>query len=198
MIYIDSPYNTGNEFIYNDDFSENTESYFQRSNQKDEVGQHLVANTEANGRFHSDWLSMIYPRLKLARNLLQEDGVIFVSIDENEVANLRKVCDEIFGDENFVGTISWKSKYGPGAKTRTFIEVHEYILCYSRSPISDIQSQLSGEQILDFEKNKDEKYEQRGGYVTQPLMTKNLDDRTSLQYETKFFQWIDEQQGDAK
>ena len=92
---------------------------------------------------------MIYPRLKLARNLLQEDGVIFVSIDENEVANLRKVYDEIFGDENFVGTISWKSKYGAGAKTRTFIEVHEYILCYSRSPISDIQSQLSGEQILD-------------------------------------------------
>ncbi len=88
--------------------------------------------------------------------------MIFVSIDENEVANLRKVCDEIFGDENFVGTISWKSKYGAGAKTRTFIEVHEYILCYSRLPISDIQSQLSGEQILDFEKNKDEKYEQRG------------------------------------
>ena len=92
MIYIDPPYNTGKDFIYNDNYSEKSESYLHRSNQKDDVGNHLTANTEANGRFHSDWLSMIYPRLRLARNLLRTDGVIFISIDDGEVANLRKVC----------------------------------------------------------------------------------------------------------
>ncbi|SJM95002.1 Type III restriction-modification system methylation subunit (fragment) [Crenothrix polyspora] len=91
MIYIDPPYNTGKEFIYDDDFSEDMASYFQRSNQKDEAGQRMVANTETNGRFHSDWLSMMYPRLKLARNLLRDDGVIFISIDDGEVANLSNV-----------------------------------------------------------------------------------------------------------
>jgi adenine-specific DNA-methyltransferase len=110
MIYIDPPYNTGNDFIYEDDFAEDSESYLQRSNQKDEVGNRLVANNESNGRFHSDWLSMIYPRLKLARNLLRNDGVIFISIDDDEVHNLRKMCDEIFGEANFVANIVWQSR----------------------------------------------------------------------------------------
>lgn len=109
MIYIDPPYNTGNDFIYEDDFAEDTESFLKRSNQKDEEGNRLVANTDANGRFHSDWLSMMYPRLKLARNLMSDSGVIFISIDDNEVANLKKVCDEIFGGKNFVATISIQS-----------------------------------------------------------------------------------------
>ena len=102
MIYIDPPYNTGNDFIYEDDFAEDTASYLQRSNQKDPEGNRLVANNESNGRFHSDWLSMIYPRLKLARNLLRDDGVIFISIDDNEQANLKRVCDEVFGEGNFI------------------------------------------------------------------------------------------------
>ncbi len=186
MIYIDPPYNTGNDFVYEDDFAEETGAYFERSMQKDEAGNRLVANQESNGRFHSDWLSMIYSRLKLARNLLHDDGVIFISIDDNEQANLKRLCDEVFGDENFVGVVCWKNKYGAGAKTKTFIDVHEYILCYSKTMVSDIQSTLSNEQMLEYEKNKDDKYAFRGGYITQPLMTKSLDDRKSLQYEITY------------
>ena len=110
MIYIDPPYNTGNDFIYEDDFAEETESYKLRSNQKDEAGNRLTANTESNGRFHSDWLSMMYSRLKLARILLRDDGVIFISIDDGEVSNLRKLCDEIFGEDNFAAQIIWKKR----------------------------------------------------------------------------------------
>jgi len=105
MIYIDPPYNTGNDFIYEDDFAENTDEFLKRSNQKDEEGNRLVANTESNGRFHSDWLTMIYPRLKLARTLLSDDGVICISIDEGEKANLKRLCDEIFGEENYRNAI---------------------------------------------------------------------------------------------
>ncbi len=132
MIYIDPPYNTGNDFIYEDDFAENAEEFLKRSNQKDEEGNRLVANTEANGRFHSDWLSMIYPRLKLARNLLSDDGVIFVSIDDNEVTNLRKVCDEIFGEQNFIAQIVWKKRSTP-PNDRIIAAQHEYILCVTRN-----------------------------------------------------------------
>ncbi|SJM89770.1 site-specific DNA-methyltransferase [Crenothrix polyspora] len=110
MIYIDPPYNTGNDFIYEDDFAEDSESYLLKSNQKDEAGNRLVANNESNGRFHSDWLSMMYPRLKLARNLLRDDGVIFISIDDNEQANLKRLCDEIFGEDSFLASIIWKKK----------------------------------------------------------------------------------------
>lgn len=186
MIYIDPPYNTGNDFIYNDDFSEDIETYVERSNQKDTKGNRMITNPESNGRFHSDWATMIYPRLRLARNLLREDGVVFISIDDGEYANLRRICDEIFGEKNLVGVIVWKNKYGAGAKTRTFIEVHEYILCYSKSLISDIQSPLTDEQLSEYEKNKDDKYNIRGGYITQPLMTTSLDDRKTLQYEIQY------------
>ena len=101
MIYIDPPYNTGNDFVYEDDFAENTDEYLANSGQFDDEGNRLVQNTESNGRFHTDWLNMIYPRLKLAKDLLSDDGVIFISIDDNEVGNLRKVCDEVFGEDNF-------------------------------------------------------------------------------------------------
>lgn len=135
MIYIDPPYNTGKDFIYEDDFAENTESYLHRSNQKDEVGNRLVANNESNGRFHSDWLSMMYPRLKLARNLLNTNGIIFLSIHDAELANLKKISDEIFGTENFVGQVTWKARVKPvnigEAKFRPQKEV-EYILIYQR------------------------------------------------------------------
>ncbi len=130
MIYIDPPYNTGKDFIYEDDFSDSVDNYLRQSNQTDVEGGRLIANTEANGRFHSDWLSMIYPRLKLARNLLREDGAIFISIDDNESDNLRKVCGEVFGEENFVGQIVWqRSKKGD---SKLIAKVHEYVLCYVR------------------------------------------------------------------
>lgn len=133
MIYIDPPYNTGNDFVYSDDFSEGAEEYFWRSNQKDETGGRLVANTEANGRFHSDWLSMMYPRLRLARNLLRDDGVIFISIDDGEVHNLRKICDEIFGADRFIAAFIWKSRQNKDNRTVTGASVdHEYILCYGK------------------------------------------------------------------
>ncbi|MFZ3207763.1 MAG: site-specific DNA-methyltransferase [Geobacteraceae bacterium] len=132
MIYIDPPYNTGNDFIYEDDFAENTDSFLKRSNQKDEDDNHLVANTESNGRFHSDWLSMLYSRLKLAKNLLRDDGVIFISIDDNEVVNLRRICDEIFGENNFVETLVWKRRATP-PNDRIVGKNHEYLLIYSRN-----------------------------------------------------------------
>jgi len=132
MIYIDPPYNTGNDFIYKDNFAENADEFLKRSNQKDETGNRLVTNSESNGRFHSDWLTMIYPRLKLARNLLREDGVIFISIDDDEVSNLRKMCDEIFGEENFIANIVWQKKYAPQNDATYFSDMHDHILVYAR------------------------------------------------------------------
>ena len=133
LIYIDPPYNTGRDFIYDDDYSDDTESYLVRSNQTDESGLRMVANTDANGRFHSDWLSMIYARLRLARNLLRDDGVLFISIDDNEVDNLRKVCTEIFGEENFVAQIIWQKVFSPKNSARWFSEDHDYVLVYAKS-----------------------------------------------------------------
>ena len=133
MIYIDPPYNTGNDFVYNDDFAESAEEYLSNSGQFDEQGNRLVENTECNGRYHTDWLNMIYPRLKVARDLLSEDGVIFISIDENEVSNLGKVCDEIFGESNIVGKIIWERAFAPKNDAKYFSDSHDYILVYARS-----------------------------------------------------------------
>ncbi|MDP3009699.1 MAG: site-specific DNA-methyltransferase [Methylococcales bacterium] len=133
MIYIDPPYNTGNDFIYEDDFAENTADYLQRSNQKDEAGNRLTTNSESNGRFHSDWLSMMYPRLKLARNLLRDDGVIFISIDDNEQANLKRLCDEVFGEDNFAGCFLWLLPRGINAGL--IARAHEYVLCYTKDSL---------------------------------------------------------------
>ncbi len=130
MIYIDPPYNTGNDFVYEDDFAEDLDEFFIRSNQKDEAGNRLVANTEANGRFHSDWLSMLYPRLKLARNLLSDDGIIFISIDDVEICNLIKLCDEIFGGDNFVANFIWEKR--TNRENRKVVSLrHDYIVCYA-------------------------------------------------------------------
>lgn len=134
MIYIDPPYNTGNDFIYKDNFSENNEEFLIRSNQKDQDNNKLEANTESNGRFHSDWLSMIYPRLKLARNLLSDDGVIFISIGDEEYDNVKKVCNEIFGEKNFIETFIWIKKTAPN--NVVIGSVHEYILVYCKDSIS--------------------------------------------------------------
>ena len=134
MIYIDPPYNTGNDFVYNDDFAQTTGEYIHNSGQEDEEGNRLVANTESNGRFHTDWLNMIYPRLKVAKDLLSEDGVIFISIDDNEVENLKKVCDEIFGSSNFVAQFSWQKVYSPKNNNTGISSEVEYIISYSKRP----------------------------------------------------------------
>lgn len=133
MIYIDPPYNTGNDFVYADDFKQNSEEYLTNSGQYDNVGNQLVQNTENNGRFHTDWLNMIYPRLKLAKALLCEDGVIFISIDDKEQDNLKKVCDEIFGPQNFIADIIWKRKRGRDNSARWFSKAHEYCLVYAKN-----------------------------------------------------------------
>lgn len=132
-IYIDPPYNTGNDFIYHDDFTQDFDEFLVKSSQKDITGNRLIANAESNGRFHSDWLSMIYPRIKLARNLLQEEGLIFISIDDCESASLRRLCDEIFGEENFLAQIVWKKIYSGKADASHFSKFHEYILCYAKN-----------------------------------------------------------------
>lgn len=131
MIYIDPPYNTGKDFIYEDNFVSDKTEYEQESGQRDKEGGRLVANLESNGRFHSDWLSMIYPRIKLARNLLRDDGVIFVSIDDNEVANLRRLCDEVFGEDSFLVQFSWRTD-GNFDNQAKFKKCHEYILGYAK------------------------------------------------------------------
>ena len=132
MIYIDPPYNTGNDFVYEDDFAESTADYLANSGQFDEQGNRLVTNTESNGRFHTDWLNMIYPRLKVARDLLTEDGVIFISIDDNEVENLRKVCDEVFGEQNFIATLIWERAFAPKNDAKYVSSSHDYILVYAK------------------------------------------------------------------
>jgi adenine-specific DNA-methyltransferase len=133
MIYIDPPYNTGKDFVYKDNFTEDKEEHLQESGQKDEYNQRLVVNPETAGRYHSDWLSMMYPRLKLARNLLTEDGVIFISIDDNEIHNLRKVCDDIFGEVNFLGTICWRHTQQSKNDERFFSRQSNYNVVYSKS-----------------------------------------------------------------
>lgn len=185
MIYIDPPYNTGNDFVYPDDYSEPLENYLERTGQVDESGQLLTTNSRASGRFHSNWLNMIFPRLVLAKRLLRDDGIIFVSIDDNEIYNLRQVMNEIFGEENFIEQVVWKNKYGAGAMTRGFISVHEYILCYSKNPIENIQTPLDDDSIKQYDK-KDNKFASRGGYVTQPLATTSMDNRPNLRYPIKY------------
>ena len=158
MIFIDPPYNTGKDFIYNDDFSENAGSYLERSNQQDETGNRMVANTESNGRFHSDWLSMIFPRLKLARNLLRDDGVIFISIDDVEQANLKKVCDEVFGGENFIGNLILQTATDNN-QTQINTE-HEYVICFSKNksaqPFWARRSEAANLIMTEYERLKEE------------------------------------------
>jgi adenine-specific DNA-methyltransferase len=138
MIYIDPPYNTGNDFVYDDDYAEGSKDFLRRSAQSDDVGNRLVANTVANGRFHSDWLSMIFARLKLARNMLAEDGLIFISIDDGEVANLRHCCDEIFGEGNFIAQIAWEKRYTRSNNAKRFYSLKDTILVFRKSEVLDV------------------------------------------------------------
>ena len=137
MIYIDPPYNTGNDFVYEDDFSQTAGEFRDKSGMFDEDGnmilQNYEVNSESNGRFHTDWLNMIYPRLKVARDLLTEDGVIFISIDDNEVENLRKVCDEVFGERNFIAQLIWERAYSPKNDARFISNSHDYVIMFAKN-----------------------------------------------------------------
>jgi adenine-specific DNA-methyltransferase len=173
MIYIDPPYNTGNDFLYDDDFSEDEAAFLLKSNQKDELGNHLVANKETNGRFHSDWLSMIFPRIKLSRNLLTEDGILFVSIDDNEHANLKKICDEIFGENNFMGEVCRATGQTTGQDSGGLGNSFDYILVYSKNAEFDLNGlPLNEKDLLRFE-NEDEK----GKYAFDQMRKTGSNDR---------------------
>ncbi|SMG66553.1 type III restriction-modification system methyltransferase [methanotrophic bacterial endosymbiont of Bathymodiolus sp.] len=132
VIYIDPPYNTGKEFIYPDNYQDNLDTYLEYTGQKDSEGRKFGTNTETTGRYHTNWLNMMYPRLKLARNLLRDDGVIFISIDDNEAANLRKLCDEIFGEENFVSNVIWQSRTSISNDQEISLN-HNHTLIYSKN-----------------------------------------------------------------
>ena len=149
MIYIDPPYNTGKDFVYKDNFKDNIENYKKVTGQVSEEGTKLTTNTDTDGRYHSNWLNMMYPRLKLARNLLTDDGVIFISIDDNEQANLKKLCDEIFGEENFVAQIVWERAFAPVNLKKHFSESHDYIVCYSKNINLSINNGLKRNEEAD-------------------------------------------------
>ena len=182
MIYIDPPYNTGNDFVYNDNFSQGRKNFERRSGLFDEEGNQTLdpmqRNTEANGRFHTDWLNMIYPRLKVARDLLTEDGVIFMSIDDSEVENLRKISDEVFGEKNFVANLIWKSKSGGANDSKYFAIDHEYILVYTKN-INNFNINIDKEASVTTSYNrKDEK----GEYSLDRLDKQSIRYSESLDY----------------
>ena len=183
MIYIDPPYNTGKDFVYRDNFHQSKAEYEDELDLTDEDENRLFQNTESNGRFHSDWCSMIYPRLVLANNLLREDGIILVSIDDNEVENLRGICNEIFGEANFIDCIIWKKRYGGGPKERYLVTVHEYVLVYAKklSSIEQIVVPLTDEAIKRYYTQKDSNFNKFGPYRTHPLeATKSMETRPNL------------------
>lgn len=188
MIYIDPPYNTGKDFVYKDNFSKDAQEELIESGQKDEYNQRLVANPETAGRYHSDWLSMMYPRLKLARNLLKDDGLIFISIDDNEIQNIRKMCDDIFGEINFIDCIIWKKRYGGGAKEKYLISLHEYVLVFAKDveKLENFEIPLTEESIKRYYKQKDDNFGIRGPYRTHPLeATKSMGERKNLVFGIK-------------
>ena len=158
MIYIDPPYNTGNDFVYNDDFTMDSDDYADINGQYDDQGNRLFQNTESNGRFHTDWLNMIYPRLKVAKDLLSDDGVIFISIDDNEQANLKKVCDEIFGVDNFFANVAWRRQDGQ-TNIGNIARVKEYILIYSKT-----SNVIFGKLPLSDKAKKDYQYKDDNGF----------------------------------
>lgn len=181
MIYIDPPYNTGKDFVYKDNFAIDRETELFESGQIDEYNRRLVANPETSGRYHSDWLSMMYPRLKLARSLLTDDGVIFISIDDHEVHNLRKICDEIFGEDNFVAEIIWQKKTG-SADAVNIATITEYILVYAKSISSLRLNQNANAHDENRYKYKDEYFLERGPFYFDNLDRGTLGYHESLDY----------------
>ena len=155
MIYIDPPYNTGHDFVYKDSFQDSIENY------KDQAGLSGQSNADTSGRYHSDWLSMMYPRLRLARELLSEDGIIAISIDDNELNSLRFICDEILGSPNFIDTIIWKKRYGGGPKEKYLVTLQDYVLIYAKdiSMIQDITVPLTEESIQRYYTKQDSNFD---------------------------------------
>lgn len=183
LIYIDPPYNTGKDFVYSDNFQDSIKNYLELTGQTGGGGKKISSNTEASGRFHTDWLNMIYPRLKLARSLLREDGFMFISLDDGEIASARKVCDELFGEENFVDCMVWKKRYGGGAKEKYLVTLHEYILVYAKSldSIDEMHVPLSEASVERYYTLRDENFEEKGPYRTHPLEAmKSFEDRPNL------------------
>lgn len=168
MIYIDPPYNTGNDFVYEDDFVQSTDEYLANSGQFDEEGNRLVQNTESNGRFHTDWLNMLYPRLKLAKDLLSDDGVIFVSIDDNEIENLLKCCSEVFGKSNFVAQIPWRKRTAKSDVPFGVSQDYEYIVCFAKS--SNFAASVDG---------KERKYYETPDFAGKPWRVHDLTKQTT-------------------
>jgi adenine-specific DNA-methyltransferase len=197
MIYIDPPYNTGNDFIYPDNYTESLQTYLEYTGQVDAEGKKFGTNSDTDGRFHSKWLNMMYPRLYLARNLLRDDGVVFVSIDDTEFTQLRYLCDEVFGEENFVAALVWKKSYGGGAKTKYVVGLHEYVVAYSRDKEALGTLELPpNPAVLKYYKFRDDKFEARGPYRTQPLATTSMDDRPNLRFPISWHEyeiWPDKQ-----
>ncbi|APB30623.1 site-specific DNA-methyltransferase [Vagococcus teuberi] len=182
MIYIDPPYNTGRDFVYNDNFSIDKNEYLEDSGQYDDEGNRLEKNLESNGRFHTDWLNMMYPRLKLARNLLSEDGLIFISISDAEVRNLCKICDEIFGESNFVADLKWANKEGGGSSDSKLFRIKdEHIVVYSKQIENIIIKGLSPSNIERY-KCSDEYEETRGKYYLQKLGMGSIQYSESMDY----------------
>ena len=185
MIYIDPPYNTGNDFIYPDNYSESLQTYLEYTGQVDAKGNKFSTNAETDGRFHSKWLNMMYPRLYLARNLLKENGLIFISIDDNEVDNLRKLCNEIFGEQNFVEGFIWKKTYGGGAKEQFAVRQHEFCLLYAKNvdTIEEFWLPPDPEAEKKYYDGKDEHFAKRGPFRIKPLeATKSMDTRENLMF----------------
>lgn len=182
MIYIDPPYNTGKDFVYKDNFKDNIANYLEITGQTDENGKKTSPNTETSGRYHTDWLNMMYPRLRLARNLLRDDGVIFISIDDNEVHNLRKICDEVFGERNFVSQFVWNSSTGGGIRSKLVNKNHEYALLYAKNKeiLPMFFAPLSLEAIKEYNK-KDAK----GTYREKDFAWTNQSNNENQQYLIK-------------
>ena len=183
MIYIDPPYNTGNDFVYNDNFAQDADEYLANSGQFDEEGNRLFQNTESNGRFHTDWLNMIYPRLKLARDLLTDDGVIFISIDDNEVENLKKCCDEIFGAVNFVCNLVWQKKTG-ASDAKGIATITENIVVFAKNGTFYPKTFTKNTDSYDLDRYKytDEFVNYRGPYYIDNLDRGGLSYSDSLNY----------------
>ena len=195
MIYIDPPYNTGNDFVYNDDFAQTAGDYVHNSGQEDDEGNRLVANTESNGRFHTDWLNMIYPRLKVAKDLLSEDGVVFISIDENEVDNLRKVASEVFGPSNYAGEIIWKNS---SKNDQAYISIqHEYIVCYVKNKTENLGDWVEEKEGLDEIFKAFDEFKKKYGTDWEAIHKAALEwfkqfKESNPIYDSKHYSWMDE------
>lgn len=182
MIYIDPPYNTGNDFVYADDFSQSTEEYLENSGQYDDEGNRLVKNLDSNGRFHTDWLNMIYTRLKIAKDLLRDNGVIFISISDIEAANLKKICDDVFGTVNCIADLIWANKEGGGSSDSKLFRIkHEHVICYAKN-VDLVEIKGVAISNADRYKGADEYEKDRGKYYLQKLGMGSIQYSKSLDY----------------